>query len=113
MGLLATLYQSLILLSEKLESALDAGDDSAIADLLDRRDQLLSRAEAHLSPDPEAQALLQKAIAIDNRCQVKLKRKLAEAKAEMQAINQSGQGIASYLNSMIGASSAQVFDHDQ
>lgn len=113
MSLLATLYQSLILLSEKLEEALDTENEEAIADLLDRRDQLLSRAEAHLSPDPEAQALLQKAIAIDTRCQAKLQRKLAEAKAEMQAINHSGQGIASYLNTMIGASSAQVFDHDQ
>jgi hypothetical protein len=112
MSLLKTLYQNLILLTEKLEKAIDGEDDAAIADLLDRRDQLLTRIEAQ-PPEPEARELLLRAIALDAMCHAKLERKMNEAKIEMQALNQSGHGIASYLNSMIGAQSAQVFDHDQ
>ena len=113
MSLLATLYQNLILVTQKLEDAIDAEDEAAIADLIGRREHILTRAEAHLAPDPEAQELLKEAIARDARCQAKLVRKVAEAKAGLQALNQSGQGIASYLNTMIGAPSAQIFDHDQ
>lgn len=112
MALLSSLYQNLILLTDKLRDAIEADDDTAIADLLDRRDALIARAEAQLQPEPGLEALIREALSRDAHCQAMLKRKMAAIETELKGMSQASHAMARYVAAMGGGSTVQIFDRD-